>query len=394
MKKLLYILTLVFFASTGVFAQDLVVKAAKSAEVGNYEEAQISIDQAILDETFASQAKTWYYYGFIYKQLYKAKEMADPKSPLRKQALRGLKKSVDLDPASEYADDCKKMIKYLMNTMYNDAVKALNARNFDQAFPNYEGYIEAMRIVDPEGIEDKVVFYTGYSAYMIGKFEDALKFFLEVKEKDYNDPLLYYFLGKIYHDTDQIDKSLEVLSEGKEKHPLAKDINDLYINYKLERGELTALETELQKAISMAPDNLELRVTLALLYEKKAEIDAENRAVYLDKAKEVYKKIIELDGNHMRANYNLALLYYNQAVNIMNNMDDDDDDIFLLNDIQDQCIELFKKSLPYFNKAHELDPNNKEVLIGLGGVHFSLNDMEKSEEYKAKLQKLQESEGN
>ena len=49
MRQFLYILSFVLFASSGVLAQeDLVLKAAKSAETGDYEGAQLSIDKAIL----------------------------------------------------------------------------------------------------------------------------------------------------------------------------------------------------------------------------------------------------------------------------------------------------------------------------------------------------------
>ncbi len=391
----MYIVTLVIATTLAAHAQsDLVDKAAQSAQAGNYEEAKTSIDLAVADPAAAKEAATWYYFGFIYKALYKAKEIDNPGSPLRKSALDAFGKSLELEANSKYAAGCKQSMKFLVNTIYNDAVKALNKQDFQQAFDNYESYIEAERIVNPAGLTDKVIFYAGYSAYMINNYDGAVKYLNEVKAKDYNDPLLYFFLGKLYHDNEKVDQALEVLQEGKEKHPLAKDINDLYITYKLERGELTELETELQKAINLSPENLELRVTLALLYEKKAELDRDNAVIYLDKAKAVYKEIIEKNKDHMRANYNLALLFYNQAVNIMNNMDDDEEDLFALNEIQDQCIELFGLALPYFNKAHELDPTNKEVLIGLGGVHFSLNDMEKSEEYKAKLQELQGSDKN
>ncbi len=379
-----------FVVTTGAFAQDLVNDAAKSAQGGDYDKAQVSIDQAVLDEKLASEAKTWYYYGFIYKQLYKTKQSTDPKSSFRKLSIDGLNKSIELDPKSEFAADCDKMIKYLLNTIYNDAVLALKAQAFDRAYDNYSQYVEINRKMDPTAVEDKVIFYTGYSAYMIKDFDNAIKYLDEVRLKDYNDPLLYFFMAKIYHDKNEVEKCFEILEEGKEKHPLAKDLNEMYISYKLERGQLTELETELRKAITLNPEDLEYRVTLALLYEKKAEVDRQNAQTYTDEAEKVYIGIIEKDPNHMRANYNLALLYYNHAVNIMNNMDDDDDDIFALNDIQEQCIQLFKKSLPYFNKAHELDPNNTEVLMGLGGVHFSLNDMEKSEMYNAKLKEIQE----
>lgn len=112
---------------------------------------------------------------------------------------------------------------------------------------------------------------------------------------------------------------------------------------------------------------------------------------YLQKAKSIYDEVLKLDSNNFNANYNLAILYYNQGVDIINNMDYDLD-LEKLNEIQDKTLDLFLKALPYMKKAYELKPKRKETLIGLSGIYLSLNENEKSKTYREKLEKLKNKE--
>ena len=104
-------------------------------------------------------------------------------------------------------------------------------------------------------------------------------------------------------------------------------------------------------------------------------------------AKASYNKVLAIDPNNISANYNMGILYYNQAVHLIN-QSDYDLDIVALNDVQDNSINLFKSSLPFMEKAYSLDPNRRETLLGLSGIYFSLNEKEKSNEFKQKLEQI------
>ena len=80
-------------------------------------------------------------------------------------------------------------------------------------------------------------------------------------------------------------------------------------------------------------------------------------------------------------------MFYNQAVQLIN-QSDYDIDIVALNDIQDNSVKLFRESLPFMEKAYKLDPKRRETLLGLSGIYFSLNEKEKSDLYKQKLQEI------
>lgn len=133
--------------------------------------------------------------------------------------------------------------------------------------------------------------------------------------------------------------------------------------------------------------DIDFNLALASMFTKTYENNRKGKSDYFGKAKDAYTKVIALDANNVSANYNLGILYYNQAVSIINAMDYDLD-LITLNQIQDDCVILFKQSLPFMEKAYQLDPKRKETLIGLSGIYFSLNEEEKSKEIKQKIDEL------
>ncbi len=133
--------------------------------------------------------------------------------------------------------------------------------------------------------------------------------------------------------------------------------------------------------------DIEFLNALASVYSQIYEKDRKQKTDYMNLAKETYLKVLNIDANNYRANYNMGILYYNQAVNLIN-QSDYDIDIIALNDIQDNSIKLFKDALPFMEKANEIEPKRRETLLGLSGIYFSLNEKEKSDLYKQKLQEI------
>lgn len=122
------------------------------------------------------------------------------------------------------------------------------------------------------------------------------------------------------------------------------------------------------------------------LYEKRANTPEGD--VFFEKAKEQYSKIIQLDKSNLAANYNLGIHFYNRAVNIIKNLDVGTS-LEELAEKEDVCVDLFLQALPYVKTAYELDPHRKETLIGLTGIYWSLNDLEKYQYYQEKLKSLE-----
>ncbi len=67
---------------------------------------------------------------------------------------------------------------------------------------------------------------------------------------------------------------------------------------------------------------------------------------------------------------------------------DYDDSLDLVFTVQDKSVDLFKQSLPFAEKAYEMEPKREETLTVLSGIYYSLHDFEKSKKYQDMLDKL------
>jgi len=294
MVKRIYILFLVLLISNTLFGQfvgkDNVSKALFYLQKTELDSAKKYIDEAALVTEENSLPKTWYYRGFIYKEMYKTKEKENKKSPSRLVAIDALKKLLVVDATKEFTESSIKMLKYLASTLYNDAARSLNPEKYDVAQGNYNLYRQAMLVVNPS---------------------------LDLKDQD--------------------------------------------VRFKL---------------------------ALASLFNRESKEVGVIDSVSSVKAKQIYMEVLVLDTNNGSANYNLGILNYNEAVSLINKMDYDMD-LEKLNEVQDICIDLFLKALPYMKKSYELQWKRKETLIGLSNIYYGLNDMEKSEAYKKELEELE-----
>jgi tetratricopeptide (TPR) repeat protein len=143
----------------------------------------------------------------------------------------------------------------------------------------------------------------------------------------------------------------------------------------------------INETASLKAKEIEFNLALATVFTSIYESNRKQNEIYFNKIRDAYLKVLNLDHNNTLANYNLGILYYNKAVHIINELDLDTD-IFVLMEVQENTVDIFKQSLPYMEKAYQLEPAKKETLKGLEGIYFSLNEFEKSSEIKAKLESL------
>jgi hypothetical protein len=255
--------------------------------------AQLYIDKAVTDDDLKTAAKTWYYKGFIYKELYKKKEKDDKTSSYRLTAISSFEEMLRLEGKEEFKESSAKILKYLASTLYNDAARLLDPTNYPTAISNYDLFRSTMLLSNP-----------------------------------------------------------------------ATDLKSRDVKFKL---------------------------ALASMLNRPAETAAGLDSTTAYQIKDLYKEILEAEPDNPAANYNLAILYYNEAADIINNMDYDMD-IMKLNEVQDYCIEIFLKALPPMKKSYELGYKRKETLIGLSNIYYGLNDMNKSDFFKNELKILETEE--
>lgn len=283
---------LLMVASLPSLAQlDSLASAEQHLQGGNILAAKKAIDSASVHKETILNSVTWYYRGFIYKELYRKYESTNQSSNARNESLISFLKSIQLDTAKEFDIDNRKNIKFLGATFFNDAASSLNENSYEIAIANFEKYANCNLVVD--------------------------------------------------------------------------------------------------SSFNISQKKIEFNLALGSVYTSILERDWKKNADFIDKIAKLYLEVLAIEPENQSGNYNLGILYYNQAVNIINEMDYDLDMVSLL-DIQDNCVSLFKKSLPYMEKAYKLNPKRKETLIGLSGIYFSLNEIEKSNQIKALIKAMEE----
>ncbi|CAG5086243.1 tetratricopeptide repeat protein [Parvicella tangerina] len=120
-----------------------------------------------------------------------------------------------------------------------------------------------------------------------------------------------------------------------------------------------------------------------------------SREDFVDSAIVYYEKALSIDTLGFDANKNLGYLYHNLSIDIILNMDPEDD-ILTMYENQEKSSALGLKSLPYLKRAHEQQPKNRDVLYGLAGIYFMLQEKEKSDFYQKlydELTKEQQGDG-
>lgn len=136
--------------------------------------------------------------------------------------------------------------------------------------------------------------------------------------------------------------------------------------------------------------DIEFNNALGTVYVKLFTRDrGQNR--WYEKAIDVYKHVLVLDSNNYGANYNLATLYYNRGVYNIQQISADND-IPSLQQIQEASRGFFTLALPYMLKAHRMKPDRPETILGLEGIHYSLQDERQSKYYRHLYEELKHDE--
>ncbi len=118
--------------------------------------------------------------------------------------------------------------------------------------------------------------------------------------------------------------------------------------------------------------------------------DKKGKAELWQEAIDAYQKTLQLDSVNRDANYEIGILYYNKAVDMLLSIPSDASMEVIFN-TQDNAAELFLKSRPHMIRAYYHNPNDEDVLEGLEGIDYELNRPEKVELWRKKRKELQKS---
>ena len=130
-------------------------------------------------------------------------------------------------------------------------------------------------------------------------------------------------------------------------------------------------------AIQKDPNNAQLYDVMGRVYEGLKDYA---------KAEEFFTKAYSLDSENADILSNLGRVYYNQGVNKLGEANAITDS----QKYQEESAKakaLFEKAMPYFEKVHQLKPDDRDCMTALRGIYYNLNMGDKFDAIEAEMNK-------
>ncbi len=413
MKKILLPVLVLCLGMTSVYGQKGNLSKAKTkafnVEAPDHQGAKTLIEEALVHPETANDVKTWFTAGEIFNEItlgvttnqawgqaYDAK--------LREecivQILPCLLKANELDNMPNAKGKVKpkytKKIKKILVDLYKSspssiewaAGEAFNNKDFAKAAEIFDIYIN-IPLVDLLSEQNLLATDTNYTAikynagiahFQAGGAEHlnkAIQYFQELTESNYSDQnSVYQILLSLYlnsvNDTANYVKNLQVAVE---KFPKEAYYIEQLINYYVEKKENEMAINYLEKAIANEPTFEQYYFLLGRVKEELGLID---------EASALYDKTISMKPDHYFAYISKGNIIYNKAVDLDNKASDIKDN----KEYQKAKAEanaVLEQALPFYEKALELKPDDRENIRWLRSIYYRLDKKDKYNDMEQRL---------
>ena len=246
----------------------------------------------------------------------------------------------------------------------------LHMQNVDVQLDPENWYLEGFIYKELYKKYENENFNSPYRAKSLNSFKKSLKLDTVIARTKTTKELIRYLAGRFYNDAVLTLDSSNYLTS--------------ILCYEQYRDAALILDS----ILDIKKKDIEFNLALGTIYVEIYNSDKIKNLQFFNLTRDTYMKILNWDPNNYTANYDLGLLYWNKGVHLMNNID------YELNldsvmQVQNYSVSIFKESLPFAQKAYEMEPKREETLIVLSGIFYSLNDFPKSKAFDAILKDLQ-----
>ena len=310
-----------------------------------------------------------------------------------KKAIEAYNKAYELDPKT--AEKVKEGLKQVSDFCSQVGNTGIDTGNYADAADAYALAFEAQSSPAHGNPEPALLYYAGYlrtvdgaanpASYVIGA--DYLNKALDLGYND-EEGNIYYYLFHCYYGQKDADKAnvlkaKDALVAGIKKFPKNERILDglvqLYTNPEDSVGGPADLVALIDAAIESNPENVDLWFGRGRIFYALKDYD---------QSIESFKKVVELKPDLFEGNYYLGVFYTIKGDALNKEMNEKqyssqavyDADLKVVNDV-------YKEAVPWFEKAHQIKPDDVDTLEFLKSICFRLRDeagiMEKYNTYNA-----------
>ena len=414
MKKTLIMAALVLI-SAGCFAQKANVKKAKNLalqETPDFSGARAAINEALTNEETKDLADTWYTAGLIgYQELSKENEKTylgqarDEKrageavvesfdywmkaADLAGQKVLDKKGNEVLADKKTYALLQKKVLEYYKNQeLVKYGIYLNDQRDFATAYGVFQRHLSIPELslmqneklqkeMPKDSIYDQYKYYTAIFAIQAEMHPEAIAVLEEMKDGNYEAITVNQFLYQEYVNVQDTANYVRVLQNAVVRFPQEPWFLQNLINHYIFSGQEQEAINYLDQAIAREPNVAQYHLIKGNLNENQKNYEA---------ALADFDRALAIDPTMADAEAGKGRVFYNQAVKM-------NEDAALIADAKEykKALEemnaMFRQSMPFFEKAHELAPDNRDYMITLRGLYYRFDMTDKYNAINEELNK-------
>lgn len=375
-------------------------KAEKSLREGKLDEAKTVIDATVGAQEYMvdkkgqpskNAAKAWYIKGMIYIAI----------DTTKKEQYRSLDANA-FAVAKEAFEKCNQIDGGKSATFMNDVsgfpliTDVVNA-NFAAVYWNQAiaVYNEKKDPVAAYALSEKTLFFHedtlvllyagGVFAPGAKEYDKGLDLLQRYVKAGGTTPEAYTMMASIYKDNKKDNvAAMKILQEGKARFPKYKDIALMELNMYLADKKYDIARAMVEGELKADPNNKDNYFLFGQLNREMGDPD---------KAKEAFRKVLEIDPKSFDAAAELANLYWADAKQIKNEMgklSSSKGDMDKLKKLDVLYVEKLKIYIPYIEACEKLSPDDITVLYSMLSVYGDLDDQPKVTRLKKKLKSLGE----
>ena len=355
-----------------------VTNAILNQRSGLLDKARIDIDKAVANEKTSGKAKTWYTRGEIYDAMASSPIYGKNLQPGEgaQKAFESYSKTIELDTKTgEFGKQAVAKMDNLYGQFFNDAVNSYNAKDYDKAVASYKLASQ----VRPQ--DTTAVLYSAYASEAKQNYAAAKASYGQLLGMNYKSVTLYTRLLQMAKLQKDDAEAAKVLKQALAAYPTNKAFMLEDLNVSLSSGKgVDALE-KINKSIAADPGNSNLYAVRGSMYDQQKKGDL---------ALSDYRKAVELDPNNFDAQFNLGVYNYNKAAEAYTRASKMDLKTYQASGkkFEVEGKKYFESSVPHFEKALQLQPDDRNTLTSLQKVYFRLGRNADSERLNAKLQAM------
>ncbi len=377
-------LALLALMPLALFAQKDVVSAYNANQDGDYLKAAEFIDKAIEDPKANVKEKTWRYRANIYTNLAADSTLYTQVPDALEKAAESLIKADELDVKQRYTSERQADVARGASIAGNAGITYFNAGVYGRAG---ELFVTAAEMTQMLGAVDTMAIFNSALCFEKASLTDrAIEQYMMCGAYGYQVPEVFLFVANIHKMQGDTAKALTTLQNARGDFPREQALIIEELNIYLVAGEFERAKVNLMLAAEQDPTNEILWFSLGSVYDNLG---------MQDEAVEAYSKSLGIKPDYFDANYNLGALYFNKAVQMVNDANDmwkprmSKEESTKQSDMEAGGKAMFSTALPFLEKALDVDPNDRETLRSLRDIYARVGMDDKMLEVSAKLKSME-----